>query len=119
MDSPTITVSLEHASHPAPALNSQADHYHWLSTIPPERRGLHGEFDYYGLSKRVYRCVNSNVDVTPGRLKVRQRGRVVVLSGHLRSPHLLHKVIDLALSVEGVDAVETYGVAVAEACEAC
>lgn len=120
MDSPTIAVSLKHASQSVSALNSQSDHYHWLSTIPPERRGLHGEFDYYGLSKRVYRCLNSsNVDVTPGRLKVRQRGRVVVLSGHLRSPTLLHRIIDLALSVEGVDAVEAQGVAVAEAYEAC
>ena len=120
MDSPTITASLKHASQLAPVLTNKSDHYHWLSTIPPERRGLHGEYDYYGLSKRVYRCLNtSNVDVTPGRLKVRQRGRVVVLSGHLISPNLLHRIIDLTLSVEGVDAVEAQGVAVVEAYEAC
>ncbi|MEM8611516.1 MAG: phospholipid-binding protein [Cyanobacteria bacterium P01_H01_bin.105] len=88
----------------------------WFSSIPPERIGLHGEFDYYGLSKRVSHCLSSHVDRALGRLKVRQRGRVVVLSGQLGSPHQLREVVNLALSIDGVDEVETRGIAVAEAC---
>ncbi len=90
--------------------------YHWLSSIPPERIGLHGEFDYHGLSKRVSRCLSASADDALGRLKVRQRGRVVVLSGQLRSAYQLHTVVNLALSVDGVDEVETRGIAIAEAC---
>lgn len=116
MDGSTIAISLKGLTQPCQLFNSGAGQYHWFSTIPPERRGLHGEFDYYGLSKRVYRCLNTNVDVALGRLKVRQRGRVVVLSGQVGSPKLLNQVVELALSVEGVDEVETKGVSITEAC---
>ncbi|MEM1254449.1 MAG: BON domain-containing protein [Cyanobacteria bacterium P01_H01_bin.21] len=88
---------------------------HWFLNIPPERIGLNGEFDYYGLSKRVSHRLSTKVD-SLGHLKVRQRGRVVVLSGQLGSPYQLREVVNLAMSVDGVDEVETYGVAVAEAC---
>ena len=87
----------------------------WFSSIPPERIGLHGEFDYNGLSKRVSHCLSNHVDTSAERLKVRQRGRVVVLSGQLGSSYKLSKLVNLALSVDGVDAVETRGVAVHEA----
>lgn len=93
--------------------NRGVGHFSWFSSIPPERKGLHGEYDYYGLSKRVFRCLSANIEGFR-RLKVRQRGRVVVLSGHLSSPYLLREVVDLALSVDGVDAVETYGVRMPE-----
>ncbi|NEP62925.1 MAG: BON domain-containing protein [Symploca sp. SIO2G7] len=116
MESPAITFSLKNTSQPCQVLADRTSHYHWISTIPPERRGLHGEFDYCGLSKRVCRCLHRNVTVAPGYLKVRQRGRVVVLLGRVSSLHLLHQIVDLALSVDGVDDVETYGVAIAEAC---
>ncbi|MEM9807130.1 MAG: BON domain-containing protein [Cyanobacteria bacterium P01_D01_bin.56] len=117
MDGSTIAISLKQVSQSHGLFNLEAGKRHWFSTIPPERRGLHGEFDYYGLSKRVYRCLNTNVmDLALQRLKVRQRGRVVVLTGQVGSPHLLHQVVDLAMSVDGVDDVEIQGVAVAEAC---
>lgn len=116
MDGSTIAISLEGVTQPCQLFNRGVGQYHWFSTIPPERRGLHGEFDYYGLSKRVYRCLNTNVDVALGRLKVRQRGRVVILSGQVGSPSLLNQVVALARSVEGVDDVETKGLSIAEAC---
>ncbi|EKV01848.1 putative phospholipid-binding protein, BON family [Leptolyngbya sp. PCC 7375] len=95
--------------------DSEVGRCRWFSSIPPERIGLHGEFDYYGLSKRVSHCLSNYVDSSAERLKVRQRGRVVVLSGQLGSPYKLSKIVDLALSVDGVDAVETRGVAFSEA----
>ncbi|MEM6251753.1 MAG: BON domain-containing protein [Cyanobacteria bacterium P01_D01_bin.156] len=119
MDGSTIAISLNQASQPFRLLNVEPGKQHWFSTIPPERRGLHGEFDYYGLSKRVCRCLNASTHVDElalRRLKVRQRGRVVVLTGQVISPHLLHQVVNLAMTVDGVDAVETYGVAVSTAC---
>ena len=113
MDGATITVALKKVC--APYRLSEQSRHQWFSTIPPERVGLHGEFDYYGLSKRVSRCLSTNVDSGLKRLKVRQRGRVVVLSGQLGSPYQLREVVDLAMSVDGVDEVETDGVAVAVA----
>ncbi len=113
MDGVTIAVALKGAC--APYRLSEQSRRPWFSTIPPERVGLHGEFDYYGLSKRVSRCLSTNVNGELQRLKVRQRGRVVVLSGQLGSTYQLREVIDLTLSVDGVDEVETDGVAVAVA----
>lgn len=88
--------------------------HHWLASIPPERIGLHGEFDYYGLSKRVSHCLHTQIDDALERLKVRQRGRVVVLSGKLSSTYQLRKVVNLALSIDGVDEVETRGITILE-----
>ncbi|ESA33093.1 phospholipid-binding protein [Leptolyngbya sp. Heron Island J] len=95
--------------------DSGSDQCHWFVSIPPERIGLHGEFDYHGLSKRVSHCLNAQADDALGRLKVRQRGRVVVLSGQLGCAHQLSKVVNLALSIDGVDEVETRGIALIEA----
>ena len=118
MDGSTLAISLQQASQPYGFLDRQLSDNHWFSTIPPERRGLHGEFDYYGLSKRVSHSLSASVngDLSLGRIKVRQRGRVVVLSGSVRSSVLLHQVVNLVKSVEGVDEVETHGVSVMEVC---
>lgn len=82
----------------------------WFQTPPPERIGLNGEYDYCGLAKRVRQQLRGQLDLQC--LKVRQRGRVVLLSGPVPSPEVLHCLVKLALSVEGADAVETYGVVI-------
>ncbi len=116
MNGSAVATTLDGVSGTYQLSDSVPDRYHWLSSIPPERIGLHGEFDYHGLSKRVSHCLSTNADNALGRLKVRQRGRVVVLSGQLRSTYQLRKVVNLTLSVDGVDEVETWGIAIAEAC---
>ncbi|MEL7502361.1 MAG: phospholipid-binding protein [Cyanobacteria bacterium J06554_6] len=87
----------------------------WFKAIPPERIGLNGEYDYYGLAKRV-RC-HLREQAGPRiiqKLKVCQRGRVVLLSGVLFSAEDLHDLTRLILSVPGVDAVETHMLRVRE-----
>ena len=116
MDGSTIAIALRGVYQSGRRINGIAGREHWFSNIPPERIGLHGEYDYYGLSKRVCRCLSVHGDSVLQRLKVRQRGRVVVLSGQVNSPHVLDQAMALALSVDGVDEVEAYGVAVIEAC---
>lgn len=117
MDSSAVAVTLKGIYEAYQSAEGRIEHRcHWFDSIPPERIGLHGEFDYHGLSKRVKHCLSvSDKDVLE-RLKVRQRGRVVVLSGQLCSPCQLSKVVSLALSVDGVDDVEIGSVAVAKAC---
>lgn len=115
MDGSTVSTALKQTY----ALRQLADgslcRSQLFSTIPPERIGLDGEFDYHGLSKRVSHCLIANVD-SARYLKVRQRGRVVVLSGQLGTPYQLREIVDLALSIDGVDEVETLGISVVEAC---
>ena len=115
MDGSTISTALKQAYKPRRLADGSLFRSQLFSTIPPERIGLDGEFDYHGLSKRVSHCLTTNVDGARC-LKVRQRGRVVVLSGQLGSPYQLREIVDLALSVDGVDEVETLGIAVVDAC---
>ncbi|MEO1590270.1 MAG: phospholipid-binding protein [Cyanobacteria bacterium J06632_22] len=83
----------------------------WFRGIPPERVGLNGEYDYYGLAKRVRSYLRESVDThLLQMLKVNQRGRVIVLSGVLPSLELLQQLHHLVAVVPGVDAVETYAV---------
>lgn len=79
-----------------------------FSTSPPERIGITGEYDYNGLAKRVLECFNQSVKEDISRLKVRQRGCVVILTGVVPSRSLLNKLIALATSVEGTALVEIY-----------
>ncbi|MBT9314952.1 BON domain-containing protein [Leptothoe spongobia] len=116
MDGSTISIPLKGVYSPHQLASDGLSRCRWFSSIPPERMGLYGEYDYHGLSKRVFQCLNKNVDGELRRLKIRQRGRVVVLSGQLGSPYQLREIVTLALSVDGVDEVETYGVRLLEAC---
>lgn len=80
----------------------------WFQAIPPERVGLNGEYDHYGLQKRVEALYRKHFSFTdlPG-LKISQRGRVVVLQGAVDNQALLQRLIDLAMEVDGCIRVET------------
>ena len=83
----------------------------FCQTIPPERVGLHGEYDHNGLAKRVEQVFRDAV--TPEclrRLQVSQRGGVVILMGQLSDHALLEQLIQLAGSVTGTIAVEITGI---------
>jgi hypothetical protein len=83
--------------------------------IPPERIGLHGGYDHYGLAKRVaYTFHMRYAPVQLQQLRVTQRGSVVILSGQISSRQLLTQLINLALTVTGTLDVETCGVRVEE-----
>jgi hypothetical protein len=84
-----------------------------LQTIPPERVGLRGEYDHYGLAKRVWLkyCETFGSDVVAS-LSVKQRGSVVILHGQVRSQPLLEQLIQLAMQAEGATNVEVRGVQV-------
>lgn len=80
----------------------------WFQSIPPERVGLNGEYDYYGLQKRVEALFRQQFSASDlAHLKVKQRGRVVVLQGHVASQDILKRLVDLASEVEGAIRVET------------
>lgn len=87
-----------------------------LQTIPPERVGLRGEYDHYGLAKRVWRSYCHAVGAEAiSRLVVKQRGSVVILHGQVGSERLLEQLIQLAMQVEGTTEIEVRSIQVAAA----
>ncbi|MBD1910983.1 MULTISPECIES: phospholipid-binding protein [unclassified Leptolyngbya] len=81
-----------------------------FETIPPERMGLNGEYDYHGLTKRVCHAFCQRfgeASLTPWAIA--QRGGIVTIRGRITSAYLLYQFIDLALRTEGTVGVEING----------
>jgi hypothetical protein len=110
MHAPEWDGSLGH--HPADLSSEITPNYlSFFHTIPPERIGLHGEYDHNGLAKRIEHLFREKV--APESLKslrISQRGGVVVLIGQLSDHSLLEQLIQLAGSVTGTIAVEVHGI---------
>lgn len=78
-----------------------------FKTIPPERIGLNGEYDYEGLAKRVKFAFSETFgSEDSARVKVQQRGTVILLSGQVPSDRILQQFIEVARSVSGTSDVE-------------
>jgi hypothetical protein len=86
-----------------------------LPDIPPERVGLHGEYDYYGLAKRVQASLNQHFghEVT-ARLVIQQRGSALLLSGKVLNWQTAERLAQLILNVEGATQVELHHLQVIE-----
>ncbi|BAU44966.1 hypothetical protein [Leptolyngbya sp. O-77] len=86
----------------------------FFKTIPPERVGIDGEYDYNGLANRVMQALEQQFSYEDlQHLKVYQRGTVVMLSGKLSSQQLLQQIRCISLSISGATDVETHGVSIA------
>ena len=85
----------------------------WFRAIPPERVGIDGRYDYYGLKKRVEAAIRERFGApTLAALSVSQRGRVVILQGHIHSHDALQRLVTVAKQVEGAIRVEATAVVV-------
>jgi hypothetical protein len=85
----------------------------FFRSIPPERVGLNGEYDHSGLAKRVEQAFRQQFYVSElEHLRITQRGRVVILRGWVTDAMTLERLTQLALSISGTTAVETFGVAI-------
>ncbi|MGF1571046.1 MAG: phospholipid-binding protein [Nodosilinea sp.] len=86
-----------------------------LPAIPPERVGLHGEYDYYGLAKRIQARFYTQLGRSAvGQVMVRQRGSAVILSGRVESQALLEQLVQIAIQADGATHVEVRNVQVKE-----
>ncbi|MEO1146949.1 MAG: hypothetical protein AAFY26_15300 [Cyanobacteria bacterium J06638_22] len=84
---------------------------HLFRHIPPERVGPSGEYDHNGLSKRVEAALKRSFKPEIlQKLKVRQRGAMIVLLGTIPDRAVLSSVIQVAMAVEGAIGVEVNGV---------
>ncbi|MCU0523906.1 MAG: BON domain-containing protein [Elainella sp. Prado103] len=87
-------------------------------SIPPERIGLSGEYDHQGLAKRVKLAFQELVlkqELSRSeieRLRVTQRGAVVVIVGFVPDQKLLIKLVNIAMAVSGTADVEVNGMSV-------
>jgi len=82
--------------------------------IPPERLGFSGEYDQYGLAKRVALAFDQDPQLDDVHtLWVAQSGSTLVLKGSVPSQQTLNKMISLAHSVTGTINVDTTQVAIA------
>jgi osmotically-inducible protein OsmY len=81
--------------------------------IPPERVGLGGEYDHFGLAKRVKLAFHQQFEAEEIRqLKISQRGAVVILMGEIPNQQYFDKFVQTAMSVDGAVAVEVNGVSI-------
>ena len=83
----------------------------FFKTIPPERVGLNGEYDHNGLAKRVYQTLRKQFSGQHlEKLRITQRGRVVILVGQVPDRQILRQMADIASRVMGATYVEIDGV---------
>lgn len=76
-------------------------------TIPPERVGLHGEYDESGLAKRVALAFDADPMLDDiNTLWVAQTNSTVVLKGKVPSQALLDKMVQVAQGVNGATEVD-------------
>jgi osmotically-inducible protein OsmY len=84
-----------------------------VQSIPPERVGLNGEYDQSGLAKRVALAFDQDAQLDDiDTLWVAQTSGTVVLKGKVPSQDILSKMVSVARSVNGADAVDTSQVTV-------
>lgn len=89
-------------------------------TIPPERVGLHGEYDHTGLAKRVALAFSEQFELEEvTNLRITQRGTVVVLVGKISHQRLTTRLVNVALGISGAADVEINGVSVIKPLRVC
>ena len=85
---------------------------HLFATIPPERRGIDGAYDYFGLRNRVIQTFENQFgSINLGDISLTQRGSVIVLQGRFCDLHLIYQ-LKIALRTDGTEGVEINGVTV-------
>jgi hypothetical protein len=90
------------AAAPADATTATAP-----AEVPPERRGLNGEYDQSGLAKRVAAAFDAaGVEDAP-HLYVAQTGTTVVFTGHVKTQEILDSLVQIAKGVDGAQSVDS------------
>ncbi len=91
----------------APAVATAAPAADAPAEVPPERKGLNGEYDQSGLAKRVVKAFDdAGIEDAP-HLYVAQTGTTVVFKGNVHSQEIIDQLAEIAKGVEGAQAVDT------------
>ncbi|GAB4134556.1 MAG: hypothetical protein Fur0046_06490 [Cyanobacteria bacterium J069] len=93
--------------------STQDDTSSLFQTIPPERVGIDGQYDYNGLANRVKQELEQQFSFEELQyLTVRQRGTVIMLLGKLSSPQMLQQIRRISMGVSGATDVESNGISI-------
>ncbi|MFQ4139792.1 BON domain-containing protein [Nodosilinea sp. PGN35] len=85
---------------------------------PPERMGLEGEYDDYGLVRRVAHALEQDPQLAAvDTVTLAQYGSTVALAGRVGDRVLLERIVTIARAVDGTRAVDSDQVAVANGAE--
>lgn len=96
-----------HDAKPAQTAPAAGEKGTQTQTIPPERVGLHGEYDQSGLAKRVAKAFDDDASLEDhGHLFIAQHNDTVVLKGKIGNQDELNRMVQIAKS-KGASAVET------------
>jgi hypothetical protein len=95
---------------------NSGDEISGLPSIPPERVGLNGEYDHYGLAKRVQASLHYyfGPDVTT-RLLIQQRGSAILISGKVTNRSMAERLAQYILDIDGTTQVELHQLQIIEA----
>ncbi|MBE9101057.1 hypothetical protein [Vacuolonema iberomarrocanum] len=115
----TLQSGLFQAPQPVETLDSTTL-THLFATVPPERCGIDGSYDYFGLRNRVMHTFERRFGaMNLGDIKLSQRGTVIVLQGQFCDVYLIYELIAIALRTEGTEGVEINGVTVFKSSDIC
>jgi len=91
-----------------------------FATWPPERCGVDGKYDYFGLVNRIiHRFEQRFGSMNLGDIRLTQRGAIVVLQGQFCDLYLLYELIAIALRTEGTEGVEINGITIFKSSDIC
>ncbi|MGB3310176.1 MAG: hypothetical protein WA939_08680 [Nodosilinea sp.] len=80
---------------------------------PPEYMGLEGEYDTFGLVRRLAEALDRESDLTAiDTLTLIQHGNTIQLTGQVGDRTTLERIVDVASQVDGTRAVDVSHVAV-------
>lgn len=74
--------------------------------IPPEKGGIHQQYDQYGLAKRVAAAFDENPEISNiHTLYIEQIDSTILLKGKVPNQSALEKMINIAAQVRGVSVI--------------
>lgn len=83
---------------------------------PPDCMGLEGEYDPFGLAKRVAQALDERPHTAHiNTLTLQQQGNTIVYTGQVPDRQVLNAIIDVTRRIDGTHAVETDHVEVVNA----
>ena len=76
--------------------------------IPPDCMGLDGEYDPFGLAKRVAKALDERPQTAQvSTLTLEQQGNTIIYDGQVTDHQVLDAIVDVTRRIDGTHAVET------------
>jgi hypothetical protein len=76
--------------------------------IPPDCMGLEGEYDPFGLAKRVAQALDERPKTAQvSTLTLEQQGNTIIYDGQVADRQMLDAIVDVTRRIDGTHAIET------------